>query len=296
MLSFLAFWVLLGDEFTLDELYVKRIVSAATHGPSVVFTSFAGFDLKTYWFHLEEETGTVIDDQRAKLHLPGIVATKDGFCMVQTVGRPMLVLLDVRGNFLTSQRLEAYAGWDDELILKNINGYHNRHLAHALTQDQKKLLVGNLDLERRQIAWVHSFEQPENQAVNFHPWGDGYLQVNMHTGQLAIFSSDFSEEKVLRTGLDPLRFDPKRFSRLAKRFKYRAMLEVISVQEERVVFAFNKPDSFAAEKYPEPLKRILTLENRGLVESTTIILGEHLGKKLVYDRIEQEFAMIKETK
>jgi hypothetical protein len=295
LLPILILWVFLGDAFTLDELYVKRIAAVGVHGSSVVFTSFAGFDLRIYWFHLEEETGKVVDDARVKLHLPSVVSTEDGFCLVQTVGRPKLVFLDPRGTYLTSHFLEEYEGWDEHLTLKTIDGYHNRHVANFLTLDGKKLVVANLHLEKKQIEWVNTFDKEENQQVYIYPRGESYLHVNMHTGRLSLFSGDFSEEKILRPGQDPILFDPRRFKRLAKRFTYRAMLEVITVQENRVVFAFNKPDPSASEKYPEPLKRTLTLENGGLNESTLIILGEFQGRKLLYDRVEQEFTMIKQV-
>jgi hypothetical protein len=140
---------------------------------------------------------------------------------------------------------------------------------------------------------VHNFNYDKDDRVYFYPWQDGYLEMAIFTGRLLKLSKDFSTMQTLRPASEPIRFDPVLFERLAKRFRYRGMLEVISLDKNRVVFSFKKPDIQSREKYPDPLPRFLSLENDKIIESTTIILGEHLGKKLLYDRVDQEFILKK---
>lgn len=288
-MSLLLLFFCLDDSFSIDELHIQRIGSSVAQGPVILFNGMSGLNVKIYWFNLEKQSGKTLDPNLVKLHNPYVLVSRNGFLLVQAVGEPTLVHLNLNGDYLRRQLLPEFRGWDDSLVFKGLSGYARPLMANFETRDGKKVLIAALDTEKQTLDFLHQQHQDEK-THRFYPWRDGHVHLVYETGLVEFLTSDFQVKEVLRSGVAPIPIDPSRA--IARRRAFYSLLWPTAFMEDRIVFSFNKPDLYASAKYPEPLTRVLTLEKEGWQESTAILLGEHQGKKLLFDRLSQEFQIL----
>jgi hypothetical protein len=290
-MAFLLGLILSAESFALDELYVKEIASATANGPAILFVGLSGMNAKTYLFNMETETGTVLANEKIQIMFPGVNATSSGFVLDETMGNPKLVHIDKQGEYVTRQFLREFSGWPDHLILKTIQGNENNLFANFESQNRDTVVVAKIDTAGQQITRVHHIRQDKHLTVRFYPWKDGYLMLNHRNGLLQKLSGTFDDPHTIRPATEPLLVDPAR--PIARRMKYLSMVWPTSKANNRMVFVYNKKDPFDKSKYPDPIRLALILEDDNLTESDSFILGDYMGKQLLFYFRDQEFELKK---
>jgi hypothetical protein len=290
MSAFILF-LFLAESFTIDELHIKRIGSSVSHGPVVLFNGMSGLNIKVYWYHLQKEKGKIIDPNKIQIYVPRVLTTEEGFLLAQLVGQPKLVHLDLNGNYLKSQYLHDFQNWDENLVLKALGGYGKPIIANFETRDSAKIVIATIDTEEQSIEYMHEYHKSEF-THRFFPWENGFVHLISETGQMEKLSRDFKFERAIRPAREPIRIDPSR--PIARRRKFFSLLWPTAFLENRIIFSFNKFDPASTVKYPEPITRALFLEKNEYIESKSLLLGEHQGKQLRYDPVEQEFTLVRQ--
>jgi hypothetical protein len=285
--------LLLGDAFVIDELHAQSLGTFASRESITVFVGISGLNIKVHWYDLQTEKGKTLDPNKTRAIFPRVIASSDGFLLVETMGRAKMIHVTPKGEYQSTQYLQDFEGWDENLVFKEPAGFEGRLIGNFETLDGRKILVCEIFTEERRIEPIHEHIQGEDIRVRFYPWKNGYLFLNKHTGLLQQRSADFEKTHILRPASNPLRVKPG--SPLSRRMTYFGMIWVKSLTKDHVIFAFNKPDPFDDNKYQSFSHHGLALADGRLNESEAYILGEYGGKRLLYFFNDQEFKLEKQS-
>ncbi len=286
----------LKEQTPLESAKVTRL-HAAAQGDGTVLAQWAdidprrGFAIHNGFYDFRSGAFHLLKDGRLGSIAEGIVY--DG---VQYViwHSERIILVDNSGDFQGIKRLNRFEGWETSLRIETMICAGGSVLAsgHFIGQDGTHLI--RIDFDKEALEFVHTFyDERYDRSYRHVPFGDGFLKIEQHGGEILQLDRNFRKTEVLRKRRPVVKSRPDSPSSRALGIR---LLQPVTgpfvVTDAGLSCRYLKLHDEFGERLPETRVKALIVSKTGKVRIQDAFIMGAFGKKLlVYDAGEQELRL-----
>ncbi len=280
----------------VDEVYANQVYGAAFNGHTALLAISGQPFFKLVLYNHEMRRFRNIEDGRMSGGST-VLSVGKGFAVINAVGTAKVTYLDGDGNFLSSEELVMFEGWEKNKKVRKVAPVdHGKALVTFQSWRDDAHFLAVLDLNRKTSTTVFARNFDEKDQYPF--WlsnGTDTLLLNPQTGRIDLLdNATYASLRTLRAGGDPVKRDAVRFKRLARRRPFLSLLTAPLLVDGTLEYRLNK----GAVKSGEDLKgkrqyqTVVQLPNGTFREKEFRTLAIFESERLVYHWQDQEFRIL----
>ena len=283
----------LKEQTPLEHARVTRLITTA-QGNGTVLLQWAdiklqqGLAIHNGFYDFKSETFWLLKDARLDGIARSIVYT--GTQYVIWHGERGIVL-DNNGAFKGVKWLNRFKGWETELRIETMVSDGKRVLASGHFQRQDGTHLIEIDFENESLNFGHTFfEERIDRSRRYVPFGDGFLQIEQHGGEILRLDRNYQKLAVLRKRRPVVEaLSSSAASRaLGHRGPLKPIADPFSVSGVGLSCRYLKLHDEAGERLDVAQVKALIISKQGKVRiQDSFVLGSDGSKQLVYDAGQQ---------
>ena len=261
-----------SHSLALDELYINKFGTAAQSEGYVLFSAISGLNLPLYLYSFQSNRLQELDDGRINVRLPYVLASKQGFMLLNRVGNLSLYYLSFEGNYEKTLRLNNLLS-QGERVLYAVNAPGGILLS---LRAGNKASAALLDPETLRLKRLSSLET--DFKVIWVAQGQRFWRFTCETGELLELDSALNKKAVAFRAIEPVE------NKGDGRNPYFSILHQPVISSEMISFVHLEVRNKLGELLETRGSNALLLDRDGKARTAAMmVLGSYQGATLSLD-------------